>query len=206
MARSIFKVAQRTRRKMNGQNSKADLRKEVCAALKKISPEKRKSDSEKLCANLREQKIFQDANAVLFFAPLPDEVDLWPLIEEAIHEKKIVALPCFDLDEQIYKSRRVKNLHVEILSGQFGIREPAENCVEIPLDDLDLALVPGVAFDLRGNRLGRGKGFYDRLLQNFRGKKIGIAFEEQIVEAVPADENDVRMDLILTPARCLEIV
>ena len=77
-------------------------------------------------------------------------------------------------------------------------------CVAIPLDDLDLVLVPGVAFNLGGHRLGRGKGFYDRLLQNFSGKKIGVAFDEQIVDALPVEENDVRMDLILTPSRCLK--
>jgi len=76
-----------------------------------------------------------------------------------------------------------------------GIREPATGCIEIPPDDLDLVLVPGVAFDLHGNRLGRGKGFYDRLLQNFRGTKCGIAFDEQIVEKIPAEKTDVRMDL-----------
>ena len=119
---------------------------------------------------------------------------------------KIAALPGFDADKQIYRSRHVKSLHVEILSGQFGIREPSPACVEIPLNDLDLVLVPGVAFDLRGNRLGRGKGYYDRLLESFNGHKIGIAFDEQVVDAVPVENLDVRMNAILTPTRCLEIV
>lgn len=140
----------------------------------------------------------------MFFAPLPDELDLWPSLEEALAEGKAVALPCFDADNQFYSPRRVTNLHVELVSGRFGIREPAGHCIEIPLDDLDLVLVPGVAFDLRGHRLGRGKGFYDRLLANFAGKKIGIAFEEQMVEAIPADKQDVRMNFVLTPMRCIK--
>jgi 5-formyltetrahydrofolate cyclo-ligase len=190
---------------MNDQNSKAGLRKQISAALKKLPPGKRRSDSATLCEKLKEQSFFQSANSILFFAPLPEEVDLWPLLEETIHGGKIVALPCFDADSQIYKSRRVKNLHVEILSGQFGIREPATGCIEIPLDDLDVILVPGIAFDLRGHRLGRGKGFYDRLLENFRGLKIGIAFDEQIVKHIPAEGHDVKMDFILTPTRCVKI-
>jgi 5-formyltetrahydrofolate cyclo-ligase len=186
-------------------NYKADLRKQLSAMLKNISPARRKTDSEKICASLKEHIFFREARSILFFAPLPEEVDIWPLLEETVNSGKVVALPCFDADQQVYRSRRIKNLHVEILSGQFGIREPSIGCVEVPLDDLDLVLVPGMAFDLRGNRLGRGKGFYDRLLENFRGKKAGIAFEEQIVDTVPAGNLDVRMDAVLTPARAIEI-
>lgn len=138
---------------------------------------------------------------ILFFAPLPDELDLWPVVEETLAAGKVVALPGFDADQQFYKPRRVSNLHVELVSGRFGIREPAARCVEIPLADLELVLVPGVAFDWRGHRLGRGQGFYDRLLANFSGKKIGIAFEEQLVDAIPAEPQDVRMNFILTPAK-----
>jgi 5-formyltetrahydrofolate cyclo-ligase len=190
---------------MNGQDPKTGLRKQISTTLQHLPPEKRKTDSEKIRARLKEHILFQKAQAVLFFASLPEEVDLWPLLEESINQNKVVALPSFDEETQNYRSRRVKDLHVEILSGQFGIREPATACIEIPLADLDLVLVPGVAFDLRGNRLGRGKGFYDRLLQNFDGKKIGIAFDEQVVEAVPAGHLDIRMDLILTPTRRIEV-
>lgn len=191
---------------MNHQTAKTVLRKQVSATLKNLPPEKRKADSEKIRQRLKEHAAFREANSLLFFASLPEEVDLWPLLEETVNRRKVVALPGFDMDKQIYRSRHIKNIHVEILSGQFGIREPSLACVEIPLNDLDLVLVPAVAFDLRGNRLGRGKGYYDRLLENFRGHKIGIVFDEQLVEAVPSENLDVRMDAILTPTRYLEIV
>ena len=184
---------------------KDKLRAEIRTRLKIISPERRKSDSEKLCAKLKEQSFFQMAKAVLFFAPLPNEINIWPLLENAIAGDKIVALPCYDADGRIYKSRRVKNLHVEIISGQFGIREPAAGCLEIPLDDLDLILVPGIAFDLCGNRLGRGKGFYDKLLENFGGTKCGIAFEEQLIKKVPVEPHDAKVHVIVTPKRCIKI-
>jgi 5-formyltetrahydrofolate cyclo-ligase len=171
--------------------------------LKKVTDGKRKADSEALCARLKEQRFFQEARSILFFAPLPEEPDLWPLLNETVAGKKLVALPCFDADSQAYRARRVTDIHVEIMSGKFGIREPAPTCIAMPLADLELVLVPGVAFDLAGHRLGRGKGFYDRMLQDFTGKKIGIAFEEQIVDAVPAKKNDVKMDWVLTPARCV---
>jgi 5-formyltetrahydrofolate cyclo-ligase len=183
--------------------AKAELRLKIRAVLKNVSPEKRASDSAKLCASLRQQDFFQHAASILFFSPLPEEPDLWPLLNETLATKKMVALPCFDSENQTYLPRRIRDIHVEILSGKFGIREPAPTCVAIPLEDLDLVLVPGIAFDANGYRLGRGKGYYDRLLQNFNGKKIGIAFDEQIVDAVPIEENDVKVDLILTPSRCV---
>lgn len=193
--------SQKTVRHMN--MDKPELRSKIRAALKNLSTEKHASDSQKLCDGLKQQTFFQNAGSILFFASLPEEPDLWPLLNETLAEKKMVALPCFDADNQSYLPRRVKDIHVEILSGQFGIREPAPACVAIPLDDLDLLLVPGIAFDLKGHRLGRGKGYYDRLLQRFSGKKIGIAFDEQIVASVPAEKNDVKMDFILTPAQCV---
>ncbi len=185
------------------QEAKAELRSQIRAALKNISAEKRQSDSAKLCASLKGQSVFQNAASILFFASRPDEPDLWPLLNEVLAGKKMIALPCFDEDKQAYHSRRVKDIHVEIMSGKFGIREPAPTCVAIPLDDLDLVLVPGIAFDANGHRLGRGKGFYDRLLKDFAGTKIGIAFDEQIVGAVPVENSDVKMDVVLTPTRCL---
>lgn len=187
------------------QKLKAELRAKIRTALKGLSAEKRKSDSEKLCAQLKQQPLFQTAKSILFFAPLPEEPDLWPLLNESLAGKKMVALPCFDADSQGYTPRHIQDIHVEILSGKFGIREPAPTCVAIPLADLDLVLVPGVAFGLDGHRLGRGKGFYDRLLQDFTGNKIGIAFDEQIVGKIPVEKNDVRMNLILTPIRCVTV-
>ncbi len=186
------------------QNSKALLRKRILAELKNMPPEKRQSDSRRLCARLKERPFFHSANSVLFFSPLPDELDLWPLLEEALTEGKIAALPCFDTETQLYTPRRVNNLRVELVSGRYGIREPAAACIEMPMADLDLVLVPGIGFDLRGHRLGRGRGFYDRLLANFTGTKIGIAFDEQLVEAIPTENQDVRMNLILTPTKCAQ--
>jgi 5-formyltetrahydrofolate cyclo-ligase len=183
---------------------KSDLRLAMRQAMGRKSEEMRETDSARLCAKLKEQPFFQNAGSILFFASLPEEEpDLWPLLNETLAGKQMVALPCFDADNQTYHPRRVTDIHVEILSGKFGIREPAPTCVALPLDDLDLVLVPGVAFDAQGHRLGRGKGFYDRMLENFKGKKIGVAFDEQIADEIPVEKNDVRMDFVLTPTRCL---
>jgi 5-formyltetrahydrofolate cyclo-ligase len=198
VARGIFKIA---RDKMNIEEAKAALRRKIRVRLDKISAAGREASSLKLCAILREQSFFQNAATILFFAPLPDEPDLWPLLQEALAAGKIVALPQFNAATQNYCVRRVENLQEEIVTGQFGVREPKSSCAEIAPDKIDLALVPGVAFDLRGNRLGRGKGFYDRLLTDVRGLKCGVAFDEQVDE-VPAGRSDVPVDFILTPSGC----
>ncbi|MGB7749188.1 MAG: 5-formyltetrahydrofolate cyclo-ligase [Verrucomicrobiia bacterium] len=187
------------------QKAKAALRKHIRGALQKISPAARNGMSAQIRDRLKEQAVWKNAAAVLFFAPLPDEPDMWPLLEEAMAGKKIAALPRFDSVSHGYVACRLQNVRNEIVAGQFGIREPGAKCVEIPLHRLDLVLVPGVGFDLQGRRLGRGRGFYDRLLADVDGIKCGIAFDEQVVDEVPAGPHDVRLNFIMTPMRCVEI-
>ena len=181
--------------------AKSILREQVRARLKSISPEQRTIASAQLRARLAAERFFADATSILFFAPLPDEPDVWPLLEKTLAAGKTVALPRFDSTTQSYIAVRVQNLTSDIVTGQFGIREPAAACALLPLNQLDLLLVPGVAFDLNGGRLGRGKGFYDRLLASVRGATCGVAYDEQIVAAVPVEPHDIRLNYILTPTR-----
>jgi 5-formyltetrahydrofolate cyclo-ligase len=157
-----------------------------------------------LCARLREQRAWCGAKSVLLFAPLFEEPDIWPLLTEAIAAGKSIALPAFVPGTSVYTARQIIEPTRDLVLGRFGIREPAATCPEVALNRLDLALVPGVAFDTRGGRLGRGKGFYDRLLPAVNGLKCGVAFDEQIVDAVPVGPMDVRLNCILTPTRWIE--
>ena len=156
-----------------------------------------------MCARLNAADYWQSAKSVLFFAPLPGEPDIWPLLEFALHEGKLAALPYFDAEQNAYLARRITNPLADVRPGKFGIREPGASCTVVPLNQLDLTLVPGVAFDLSGRRLGRGRGFYDRLLALAGGVKCGVAFDEQIVDAIPAEPHDVKLNRILTPTRWL---
>jgi 5-formyltetrahydrofolate cyclo-ligase len=183
---------------------KTALRKQIRAALQKIPPVARLAASTQIRTRLKEQSFWQNATSVLFFAPMPDEVDVWPLLEETLAGGKITALPRYDSVNNDYIACRVQNPQNEVGPGQFGIREPKAGCPEIPLERLGLILVPGIAFDLRGRRLGRGRGFYDRLLAESHTAKCGIAFDEQIVDAVPAGRLDVLMDFVLTPTHCVK--
>lgn len=185
---------------LNGQ--KDVLREQIRNALQKMSSAVRMAESIQLCDRLEPQ--LQSARTILFFAPLPDEPDVWPLLEKLLPTKKTCALPAFDLTSQTYSARQVRDLMTDLFVGKFGVREPSAACPKIPLGDLDLILVPGVAFDLSGRRLGRGKGFYDRLLTSVRGLKCGVAFDQQIVKEVASETHDIRMDFIATPARCIK--
>ncbi|HEY5043366.1 MAG TPA: 5-formyltetrahydrofolate cyclo-ligase [Verrucomicrobiae bacterium] len=181
--------------------AKNQLRGKIRVALERISPAVRAVESVDLCDRLKVQ--LRSAHTILFFAPLPDELDVWPLLEELLAAEKIIALPFFDRDKNIYTARQISSAATDIVMGKFGVREPASTCVEIPLDRFDLVLVPGAAFDLGGNRLGRGKGFYDRLLAAASGVKCGVGYDGQLLEKIPAEPHDARVDFIFTPSRCV---
>jgi 5-formyltetrahydrofolate cyclo-ligase len=185
-------------------NAKSVLREQIRARAKSLSPAARANASAELAARLREQNVWRAAKSLLLFAPLPDEPDIWPLLTEALAANKIVALPSFMPGTSIYAARRILDPARDVVIGKFGIREGADVSPEIELNQLDLVLVPGVAFDSHGRRLGRGKGFYDRLLAGVRGTKCGVAFDEQIVDAVPVEPLDIPLNCILTPTRWIE--
>jgi 5-formyltetrahydrofolate cyclo-ligase len=187
---------------MNLQDSKTELRAKIRARLEKISPAVRAVESVDLCARLKLQ--MQSARTILFFAPLPDELDVWPLLEEFLAAGKIIALPFFDAGKTTYGARQIKNAATETITGKFGVREPASSCAEIPLNRFDLVLVPGMAFDLRGNRLGRGQGFYDRLLAEASGVKCGVGYDFQLLENIPSEPHDAKMNFVFTPSRCVK--
>ena len=178
---------------------KAILRGEVRAKLAALSSEARAGGGAKLRDRLRETETWKNAKSVLLFAPLADEPEVWPLAEASLAAKKILGLPRFAPAQAAYVAGQVRDLARDIVFGKFQIREPAASCPELPLAGFDLVLVPGVAFDLHGRRLGRGRGFYDRLLTEIRGLKCGVAFDEQVMTEVPAADHDARMDFILTP-------
>jgi 5-formyltetrahydrofolate cyclo-ligase len=187
------------------EEQKAAMRRRLREVLAAISPEERDKKSAQACELLQRQTVWKQARSVLFYAPLPRELDVWPLIGTALREGKQVALPQFLPERKAYTVCAVRDLNLELRSGRFGIREPVESCPMIELNRLDLALVPGVAFDLHGRRLGRGKGYYDQLLGSVRGKLCAVAFDEQIVREVPVEPHDVHLNCILTPTRWIEL-
>lgn len=177
--------------------SKEALRREMRA--RRVTTEERATTSTALCERLHALDCWQQARAVLFFAPLSDEPDISPSIQRALSEGKLTALLRFKPREHLFEPVKIEDAARDLLPGHFGVREPVAHCPVVPMNRLDLLLVPGLAFDLRGRRLGRGKGFYDRLLATAHGTKCGICFDWQIVEAVPVEAHDAALNCIVTP-------
>ena len=180
------------------------MRQEIRQRLTALSDKDRIERSARACSMLATRAAWQKANVILFYAPLGHELDIWPLVGTAMQSGKLVCLPRYDAAKDCYCTCQLRDLTSEIELGRYGIREPAARCSAVPLNRLDLVLVPGVSFDLRGHRLGRGKGIYDRLLRAVRGTACGVGFDEQIVQMVPAEPHDSDVNCILTPTRWIE--
>ncbi len=180
--------------------AKAELRSRIRSRLKSITATERAAASARIGEQVRATGFWRAARTVLFYAPMPDEVDVWPLLAEARGQGKRVALPRFTTQARSYRAAQVNDLERDLVAGEFGIREPAAHCPELELAEVDLMLVPGLAFDATGRRLGRGKGFYDRWLAGFPGMTCGVALAEQMVEEIPVSGHDIPMRCVVTPA------
>lgn len=139
--------------------------------------------------------VFVDAQTVLLYWSMDDEVQTHAFVEKW-YESKTILLPCVDGDDLLL--RRFEGRQCMKSGDQFGIAEPVGD-VFTNLDDIDLIVVPGVAFDQNKNRMGRGRGFYDRLLKSTPNAcKVGVAFDFQMVPSVPFDFFDVKMDKVVS--------
>lgn len=186
-------------------DQKQQLRKQARAAVSAMSVGDQAEAAAAARELLHQQPAWKAATSVLFFAPLRNELDVWPLLTVALGEGKQIALPRYEATGKRYVACRVRNLLTDLVTGRFGIREPKPAGELVELKRLDLILVPALAFDWRGRRLGRGKGFYDRFLGTVHGKTCGVAFDEQMMDAIPVEPHDIRVDCILTPTRWVEL-
>ena len=137
-----------------------------------------------------------NADTLLIYSALPDEVPTQSLIDELVAQGKTVLLPRVvnDTDMELRQYTGTQDLQV----GAFGILEPTGELFT-DYEKIDVAVIPGMAFDKEGHRLGRGKGSYDRFLRLLSNTyKIGICFSWQLVDEVPTDEHDILMDQIMT--------
>lgn len=184
--------------------SKNLLRQEIRARLATLSERDRVKASASAVARLLGQPAWASAGRILLYAPAGSELDIWPALAAGLDAGKSVCLPRFEETTGCYVACAVKDPAVDLRKGRYGIREPSAHCGTVALNRLDFVIVPGVAFDLHGRRLGRGSGYYDRLLAGVRGKRCGVGFDEQIVREVPVEPHDSDLNCILTPTRWLE--
>ncbi len=184
--------------------AKRELRRAMQDRIRTVAPGERARESRAICERVLESREWTRASSVLLFAPMPDEADIGPLLEAAWVSGRTLVLPRYEPGTDAYWPVRVWDLEAELRVGAFGIREPLPSCPIFPPNQLDLTLLPGLAFDLDGWRLGRGKGYYDRLAAGLKGVLCGVAMDWQVVASVPAEAHDKRVNLIVTPTRWLE--
>jgi 5-formyltetrahydrofolate cyclo-ligase len=184
---------------MSDMNSKADVRRHLKQLLAGMNEADRHRKSIAACGHLAGSPEFAAARVVMLYLSTPHELDTAPLALKCWQAGKTVVVPKVSWDQR-------RMLPVEITSLQTGITTTGPNIREpiagkpIPLDLLDLVVVPGLGFSSNGYRIGRGMGFYDRFLAqpDFIGLSCGLAFHEQIIENVPVLDHDVPLGMLVT--------
>jgi 5-formyltetrahydrofolate cyclo-ligase len=187
-----------------GSPSKAALRADRLAARARLSPEERSERSRRIAERVDALLAGHGVQVVATFAPLGAEVDgllaverarargvtiVFPRIPNLAGERRLAFAPCEP---------------AELVKGPAGALEPAEACAPVPPDAIDVVLVPGVAFSVDGHRLGRGGGYYDAALAALpRALRVGLAFDVQVVAALPREPHDAALDALVTESRTL---
>jgi len=144
---------------------------------------------------------FSNAKIVSFYLSMETEVQTGEMVQEALDMGKKVAVPYIDTETDGLILSEIKDIERELAPGPHKILQPLmEYLRPISLNQVDLIAVPGLAFDMRRNRLGFGKGYYDRLLaqKTTRTISVGLAFHFQVLEEIPTSSHDVPMDLVIT--------
>lgn len=181
---------------MNIAEQKKELRKHIKALKTGYSLDRLLAKSQKIEEKILQLPQIADAVTILLYHALPDEVNTDLLLEKLsnrLHGNHRIALPVVTGDILILKEYIPEMME----SGYNRILEPSNDNIIDP-SEIDLAIIPGVAFDSSGNRMGRGKGFYDKLLPNLNCTTIGLAFDFQMVERIPCEEFDRKLDIVIT--------
>lgn len=181
---------------------KRDLRQQLRRTLAAIPLEELQQRSAAACRLLYQTEEYRRAEVLMLFLSTPQEVDTTQLALQAWSDAKRVLAPRVSWDQRRLLPIEIDSLASGVEDGYMGIREPVEG-LPVPVADIDLVVLPGLAFDEQGNRLGRGRGFYDRFLSHpdFRGISCAVAFEEQVVPAIPVGPLDMRVDMLVTDVR-----
>lgn len=147
----------------------------------------------------------KDWKTTLMYVNRSDEVATVPLILALIKGGKSLCVPAFDRKLNRYYPSELKDFEAEMESGKFGILEPKPSARRpVPISQVDVIFLPGVAFDRQGHRLGYGHGYFDQICRTARATKVALTYESQIVDHIPLNEGDVRVDLMITEKEVIQ--
>lgn len=174
---------------------KSQMRRSCRQVRKELGEDARQQASLAICGWIQSWPVFQASSVVLSYMPIPGEVDLTPLLER--QPQKSWVLPRI-LPEEHHRMVFHPYESGRLVPHPFGMAEPAADLPVIPPEDVQLALVPGLAFDRQGGRLGYGGGYFDRFLQGFTGVSLGVIYQALLLEHLPRGEHDVPVSWIVT--------
>lgn len=150
-----------------------------------------------ICALIEAWPVFQQARVILTYMPIKNEVDLRPLLERQPHKEWALPRIIPEADHAMFFHPYIPG---RLVRHPYGMDEPAEDLPVLPPGSIDLALVPGLAYDREGWRLGYGGGYYDRFLRNFHGVSLGVTFEALLLESLPRGDFDLPVDWVVSDA------
>jgi len=179
-----------------GMRSKQDIRKQVEAKRKALDAQWLKAASARVVENLQSLEVFQSSETVALYMAIAGEVNLDSLFPKCWELGKRTCIPVFNAKTKLYEMAEITP-ETECFTGHYGIQEPLSPAL-FPMGNVDLVVVPGVAFDREGSRLGRGGGYYDRLLEGFSGASVAVAFDFQILPKIPLEQHDKPVDILVT--------
>lgn len=188
---------------------KNQIRKEMLKLRKTLCEYEIEEKSKKIYERLAAMDMFRDAKNIMAYMAFRNEVDTLPIINHCLRENKKMILPVSIKETKQLLLSELKDPYKELHEGTYGIKEPAREYIRpFHSRELDLILVPAVAFDPSGYRLGYGGGYYDRFLASLTRKtpSIGLSFEMQIIDKVPSEPTDQPVDYIVTEMRIINCV
>jgi len=188
--------------------SKKLIRQEVASRRKNENRESVENKSIKITQKVVELENFKEAKAIMCYMDFKNEVMTKYIISHCFESGKRVILPLVDSinGEKKIVPYEIVDLEKDVGPGTLGILEPKKDCAKVfSAEEIDLVIVPGVAFDLSKNRLGYGAGLYDRFLKTVKPNcpKVGIAFEFQIYDVLPVEDHDIPLDFVITEERII---
>lgn len=186
--------------------TKEEIRSNIEKILSSLSESEIQEKTKRIENRLFEFANFLEANIVLLYVNSKCEVNSLNIIKRCFAYNKIVILPAFDTDTYEMKLMKVDNPDTDLVIGPRDILEPtADRCNIVPIECIDIAIIPGVAFDEKGGRIGSGDGYYDRLIPklSITTRKVALTFEDQIIPQVHMESHDRHVDIIITEERII---
>ena len=184
--------------------AKVQLRREIAEKRKALDGQWQETASARIVENIQTLDAFQSSETVALYMAITGEVNLDALFFKCRELGKRTCIPIFNASSNIYEMAEV-SAKTQYRIGHYGIREPITPFL-VSMDAIDLIAVPGVAFDRTGNRLGRGGGYYDRLLEGFSGFSTAVAFDFQIRSHIPCEAHDKPVDTLVTETEIINVL